>query len=457
MKNKAFWYFAACMVLSLAAGIAAPLAMTRLGAAEADPTVGAAYATVLGLLLVVAAVEIVSVFKIDDSTFHTALMAGCLFALYALSADMQSFLSGFGVRVPLYALGIPSEFAYALAEGCCCWYILYLYRIPVSGKTAAFAAAPLSAALLGYSFAAMFGYGYIFHFILTAGLAVIFGLILLRAGKTRKVGFTTWAVALIFALAGGAQTVNALCYGGQSACVQGVTFAFSVLTFAAFVAVYLVFSVRTDIRAVQSDEYRMQAESFETRALAGQIKPHFIFNSLEAVRSLYHTDLALGDEAVTRLSDYLRASVRAFDSELVPFETEIENVYNYTEFENLKRKDKIEVIFDVDETDFCVPPFSIQPFIENAFRYSGVEKIEGGRIVISSFSENGRAVVEISDNGKGFDPSKIGDNSHGIRNARGRLALALGALTEVKSGAWGTKIRIEIKKEVKDEDRSHRR
>ncbi len=444
-RNKLLCFGVPCLALSLAVGIAAPLLTTLLGGgAVSDSALGAAYVTVLGFLFVVCIVEVISVFKIDDSTFHTALIAGCLFVLYALSVDMDLFLKNFGVDIPLYALGISSELAFALAEACCCWYILFLYRIPISNRSAAIVTVCAMASLMGYSLAVIFGYGYIFHFLLSAIYIIVFCLILERVWAEKNVLFTTYLVTAVFSLAIGVQSVNALSYSGPALPVQGIALAFAVLTFAAFATVYFLFSVHTDLRAVRSDEYKLQARHFETRALTWQIKPHFIFNSLEALRALYHKDIALGDEGLAHLSDFLRGSIRSFDSDLVPFETEIDNIYNYAEFENLKRDGKMEVIFDIDFTEFSVPPFSIQPFVENAFKYSGVEET-GGRIVISSYREEDRAVVEISDNGKGFDPSAVSDRSHGIRNACGRFALALGAHPEIKSEPGkGTQVKIVI-------------
>lgn len=446
MKNKALTFSIFGLLLTLAVSIALPTVLSAVGLAPTqNPTVGATYVTLCGILVVVMIVEIVSVYKIDDSTFHTALLAGSLVALYAFSVDMQLFFSGFGMEISKAIFGIASEIAFVFVLSCCCWFMLYTYDLRVDGTNLAYVTVPSVVALLVYSITVMMGYGYIAHFVIAVIFAGAFFRILFRAGKKTKIGITTYFTAAIFCLSVGVQSANALYYNGATVAVPGLTLAYATLTVAMFGSVYLAFCIRTDLKAVRSSQYKHQAELFETKALSGQIKPHFIFNSLEAVRSLYHKDIASGDVALNLLSNFLRGSIDSFDSELVPFETEIDNIFSYTEFENLKRENKIEVIFDIDFTEFCVPPFSLQPFVENALKYSGVGEKENGKIIISSYRKGETAVVEISDNGKGFDVAKVPNTSHGIRNACGRFALALNTVPTIESvEGKGTHIKIVI-------------
>ena len=359
---------------------------------------------------------------------------------------MQLFFAAFGIDIPAIVFGILSEIAFVLVTVDCCWYIIFLYKLSVKRKALiAIAATILAVLLLVYTITLLYGYGYIAHFVMVALTVIAFSTILLHAQKKSKISVNTYFIAATFSFSVGAQSVNALFYSGCTLAVPGLTLTYAVLTFSIFLCVYLIFTIRTDSKAVKSNEYKLQAELFETKALSGQIKPHFIFNSLEAVRALYHQDTASGDAAITYLSDFLRGSIHSFDSELIPFEREIDNVFSYTEFENLKRQKKIEVIFNLDYTEFCVPPFSVQPFVENALKHSGVEDVEGGCIIISSYKKEDSAVVEITDNGKGFDPQKVSESSHGIKNASGRFVLTLDTMPEIESKIGeGTHIKITI-------------
>lgn len=459
MKNKALTFSIIGLLLSVIVGVAVQVILTLTGfKAQTNPTVGTIFATVCGLLVIIVVVEIVSIFKIDDSSFHTALLAGSLLALYAFSTDMHLFVAQFELNVHPLFFGIVSEIAFVFAATCCCWFMQYTYGLPVHDEIIAAIAVPSVVALMAYSLTLILGYGYIAHFVIAAIFSVQFCRLTYEAEKRNNIGITTYFAAATFALSVGVQSVNALAYSGCVVEAPALSLPYALLTVVMFACVYLAFSIRTDLKAVRSNEYKLQAEQFETKALSGQIKPHFIFNSLEAVRALYHKDTASGDAAVNLLSDFLRGSINSFDNELVPFGTEIDNVFSYTEFENLKRENKIEVIFDIDFTEFQVPPFSIQPFVENALKYSGVGDKENGKIIISSYRDGNKAVVKISDNGKGFDLSKISENSHGIKNACGRFALALGTTPKIESVIGkGTKITIEIDLTAKDETENKER
>lgn len=447
MKNKALTFLIISLLAAGLTGVIIALILSALGiATQSNLALGAVYIAIVGLLFIVLVVEIVSVFKIEDSTFHTALLAGFLVALYLFSTDMQLFFAQFGVYIPEIVFGIESEIAFAFIAVFSCWYVIFLYNLPVNRKKAVAVAVPvLTALLVTEALTIPCGYGYIAHFVIAALLTAAMCIVLWKAERKKNIGVTTYFTVAVFSLSVGVQNVNALYYSGCTLATPGISLAYAALTFSMFLCIYLVFTIRADSRAVKSNEYKHQAELFETKALSGQIKPHFIFNSLEAVRALYHRDTALGDSAVNHLSDFLRGSINSFDSGLIPFETEIDNVFSYTEFENLKRQNKIEVIYNIDFTEFSVPPFSVQPFVENALKHGGLDEMENGNIIISSYRSGDCAVVEIADNGKGFEPSEISENSHGIKNACSRFALTLGAVPEIESAIGsGTRVKITI-------------
>lgn len=444
MKNKALTITILGLLLS-GAGIIAALIITWLDfVPKISLVLESIFVASVGFLLIILTVEIVSAIKIDDSTYHTALIAGCLVALYVFSQDMQLFFADLGVYIPNIVFSIASEIAFALTCVCCCWYVAYLYGLKLERKTFILITVSIVLTLAAYIITSVFGYGYIVHFVAVVIAVLTFCNVLYCAEKKKEISATTYFTAAVFALSIGAQSVNSMFFNDSTVAVPGLSLAYSALTFAMFLFVYFRFSLHADKKAAKSTEYKHQAELFETKALSGQIKPHFIFNSLEAIRALYHQDIAVGDEALNRLSSFLRGSINSFDSELIPFETEIDNIFNYTEFENLKSLDKTDVIFNIDFTEFYVPPFSVQPFVENALKHSGTDKT-GGSIIISSYKSGDFAVVEIIDNGKGFDASQLSPNSRGIKNACGRFALTLGVMPEIKSELGvGTRVKIVI-------------
>lgn len=183
------------------------------------------------------------------------------------------------------------------------------------------------------------------------------------------------------------------------------------------------------------------------KVLVGQMKPHFIFNALTKIKSMYHTNLQEGDSTLELFSDYMRESLSLLDNEIVSFETELQNLARYVDFINTGKTNPFNVIYNVDVTDFCLPSFSLQPFVENALKYSKVNEKQDGFIMISSEEVDGFIEVKITDNGNGFDTSQIKDGTHGINNSKERLRLLFDTEPVITSVVGkGTQVTIRLKK-----------
>lgn len=98
-------------------------------------------------------------------------------------------------------------------------------------------------------------------------------------------------------------------------------------------------------------------------------------------------------------------------------------------------------------TDFKVPAFSLQPFIENALNYSKVNEKEDGYIMISTSSEGEFVKISITDNGVGFDVSQLKEGAHGINNCKERFRLLFNTEPVISSiVSVGTEITITIRR-----------
>lgn len=216
-----------------------------------------------------------------------------------------------------------------------------------------------------------------------------------------------------------------------------------------------LFVLKTDKIASRAEECCRQNERLKMKILTGQIKPHFIFNALNIVKSGYHRNPNEGDRSLELLSRYLREIISSADAEIIPFEQELNNINEYVNFVNSSQTHSFNIIYNIDMTDFSVPVFSVQTFVENAVKYSRVNEIDGGYIMISSYAVDGIIELKISDNGVGFDTSRIEKGAHGISNACKRFNILLGTEPTV-SGICGkgTEITIIIRKESADENNS---
>ena len=214
-----------------------------------------------------------------------------------------------------------------------------------------------------------------------------------------------------------------------------------------FYAVYLVFVVKKVNDSYQKEELERQTKELQSVVLKEQIKPHFVFNALNAIKLAYQRDQQKGEDAIDLFSKYLRSSTEAGSLFLVPLEKELSVISWYVELENLKVNKPYEVIFNIDAYDFQVPYFGLQPLVENAIRYGRLAEKEDGHVEISSFEEESCYKIIISDNGVGFDPFKIDDSSYGIGNTRQRFKLLLNATFEIGSKLGeGSTITITIPK-----------
>ncbi|MCR5490576.1 MAG: histidine kinase [Bacilli bacterium] len=214
-----------------------------------------------------------------------------------------------------------------------------------------------------------------------------------------------------------------------------------------FILIYFVFVLITIRSASRSDLYKEEIEVLQSKILREQIDPHFFFNLLNHIKAIYRDNPEQGDRAIDLLAKHMRASVAARDIYLIPFSDELENISRYAELANLGYDDKFKVFYNIDCYDFEVPILALQPFIENAIRYSQVHTKEDGYIEVSSEEAEDSYVIKVIDNGVGFDVSAISPESQGVKNSATRFKILLKATTDIVSAPGeGTTITITIPK-----------
>ena len=186
-----------------------------------------------------------------------------------------------------------------------------------------------------------------------------------------------------------------------------------------------------------------------------QIKPHFIYNTLNAIQDIDGMpETAQG--AIVDFSKYLRENLDFLtSSNLIPFEKELEHVKKYVNLEKLRFGDKINIIFDIQASDFLIPSLSLQMVVENAIKHGITKKYEGGSVKITSFEKDNKYFIIVEDDGVGFDVNKvIGENHLGFKNSNERLRYFVnGSLIIESEIGKGTKATVVIPKvkEIKDE------
>jgi len=199
-----------------------------------------------------------------------------------------------------------------------------------------------------------------------------------------------------------------------------------------------------------------QVKEAELKALQAQINPHFLFNSLTVISSLCRTDSDRARDLVYHLSNFFRQNLNG-TGEMISVLTEIEHVKSYVEIEKARLGDKLQVSYEIDErTALQVPPLLLQPIVENAIKHGLYPKRDVGHVDIIINENAGYVNIEIIDDGIGMDeetlnriqnPSRIKDNSIGLRNVMNRLKGHFGSACcfEVSSQVGvGTRVKIVI-------------
>lgn len=215
-------------------------------------------------------------------------------------------------------------------------------------------------------------------------------------------------------------------------------------------------SIRKIYRTMRENE-RLAEQLNESRAelMVSQIQPHFIYNTLSAIRTLIRVSPSQAYEMVYDFSNYLRANIDSINNQkIVPFSEELKHIQAYLNIEKVRFGKRLIVKQNIQTDDFYLPPLSVQPLVENAVKHGICKKPQGGVVTICTYETEDWYYVEVEDNGIGFqveNEKKKGDKdsagSSGIENIRFRIAaISHGELEIVSEIKKGTKATIRFPK-----------
>ena len=183
--------------------------------------------------------------------------------------------------------------------------------------------------------------------------------------------------------------------------------------------------------------------------MISQIQPHFIYNTLTTIQNLCLSDPNKAFDTIAMFGTYLRNNLESLDRpQLIDFQKELEHTKVYAEIEKL-RFPYIKIKYDIRDTDFQLPALTVQPLVENAIRHGvRIRTEEGGVVTVITYREPQFHVIEIRDNGAGFDISAVDqkEGKHiGLRNVRDRLEqMCQGTMTIDSRIGEGTDIVIHL-------------
>lgn len=212
-----------------------------------------------------------------------------------------------------------------------------------------------------------------------------------------------------------------------------------------------VFSLITLRQSVKS------ALDNEMMFLQAQIRPHFLYNAFNTISAIALTDGLQASGLIDDLANYLRGCFgKDGNQDMVPIETELGIVSSYVRIEQARFGKRLQFVSTLKtDQSFYLPPFTIQPLVENSIRHATLDSYENINIQLFIAEYDQFIHIILQDNGNGIEPSKVADllsgeqndkkSGIGLRNVNRRLKLHYGIPLEIQaSPGTGTKILIKI-------------
>lgn len=220
------------------------------------------------------------------------------------------------------------------------------------------------------------------------------------------------------------------------------------------IAIEMLFLFLNVTRNIQLSEEQEKNKEAQIKIMMSQIQPHFIYNSLSSISTLIPIDPKKAQKSLDDFTEYLRHNLSSLtQTNLIPFEDELRHIQTYVSLEKVRFNERLNVIYDIQTTDFYVPPLSLQPLVENAVKHGILKKVEGGTLLFKTEEVEDAYIVTIKDDGVGFDAKElqIDTNKHfGINNIKHRLTTMCHAELLIKSEPnKGTLATVKFYKENK--------
>lgn len=237
---------------------------------------------------------------------------------------------------------------------------------------------------------------------------------------------------------------------------------YSVIFYWAVLAVHYVFEYnrRYQETELQAAELKTQLSQSHLRALQMQLKPHFLFNTLNSISALTHKNPTAANDMLARLSKLLRISLTNEEIQEVPLEKELVFLRTYLEIEQVRFQDRLKVNFNVESETLraLVPSLILQPLVENSIRHGITRRRGNGVIDIYAIRKGENLILRVRDNGLGVSKKSFKlKEGVGLTNTRRRLQNLYGpdyqfSLSRLADGGIQANIIIPFRTDEYDED-----
>lgn len=221
---------------------------------------------------------------------------------------------------------------------------------------------------------------------------------------------------------------------GQSGTFATIYFIWGILYF----AVYFFRNFKKE--EIKNLTQQSKMNEIQLNKFKSQLNPHFIFNSMNGLRSLIDEDKNKAKEGITQLSNILRHTLTIDRKLLITLEEELKLVHDYLELEKIRLEERL--VYQLNDDGNClhfqVPPMLIQTLVENGIKHGISQLVKGGEITVTCSVFENCLFIEIVNSGH-YDPKseaklrEKNSSGFGLENSKQRLNLI-----------FGTKAKLEI-------------
>ena len=227
-------------------------------------------------------------------------------------------------------------------------------------------------------------------------------------------------------------------------------FFFQLILYAAVLLVFHLVQKDKAFHEKQNEALKLGKLLADTRldVLKAQMQPHFLFNTLNTVSMLIRAgESRKANTVLSKLGTLLRQVLDHSDTQWTTVEQEIEWLQKYLEIEQERFSDRFTFQVEVDKSvaQEWLPNQLLQPLVENAVKHGLKNKDHDARLFIKAFRQNGHNVINIFDNGQGFETYST-TSGLGLRNVKERLAIMYHKKGELRiESAPGEGTTVEIR------------
>lgn len=193
--------------------------------------------------------------------------------------------------------------------------------------------------------------------------------------------------------------------------------------------IQLVFLIKATVAHYKSviKYQKLQTELLQSRIsiMVSQIQPHFLYNSLTSIAMLCEKNPKMAKTATIEFADYLRGNMNSLkEKNPVPFSNELKHLKTYLSLEKMRFGEDLNIVYDIQASDFMIPSLTVQPLVENAVKHGVGMKDDGGTVTIATREDEKTYQVIITDDGVGFDVNEKKNDGRqhvGMENCKSRL------------------------------------